>query len=149
MALSVRLAGHPVHPMLVHFPIVLWTGAVATDVSGWLSGYAEWWTLSFGCLALGNVIALAAMLAGFLDYASIPRPHPARDVAVSHMLAMSTAWLIFLVSLALRGFPPKAPGSLWVTAVAVGGWCVMAFGGWLGGQLVYRFGVGVNERRLA
>lgn len=145
MAMSIRVAGHPVHPMLVHFPIALWTGAVVADLGGWVAGHTVWWMISFGCQALGVLAALVAMLFGLLDYASIPRQHPAQDTAVFHMLAMGTAWVMFVVSIALRGLPPGQPPSIWATAAAVVGFATMAVGGWLGGQLVYHFGIGVRE----
>ena|SRR5437868_3345298 len=153
MARSLRLGGHPLHPLLVHFPIALWTVAVAADVAGWISGQALWWMISFGSQALGVLMATLAMLAGFLDYLTIARHDPAQDTAVRHMMAMSTAWLLFLVSLALRGVratdlsaAAAPPG--WATVAAIGGFLAMALGGWLGGQLVYRFGVGVRSSTL-
>lgn len=145
MAWSLRAGGHPVHPMLVHFPVAAWTVAVAADAAGWVTGQAAWWMISFGCQALGVLVAAVAMLAGFLDYAAIPRQHPAQDAAVSHMIAMSTAWLLFLVSLASRGLPAADPPPVWATVVAVAGFIAMALGGWFGGRLVYRFGVGVDK----
>ncbi|HEU4592439.1 MAG TPA: DUF2231 domain-containing protein [Steroidobacteraceae bacterium] len=144
-----RLAGHPLHPMLVHFPVALWTAGVALDVGGLATG-SEWvWPVSFGSYAAGIVSAVLAMLAGFLDLVTIAQGNPARDTAVFHMLAMSTAWLLFLVSLALRGFSLEAAPSAWAIAIAVAGFLVMVFGAWLGGQLVYRFGVGVAKHQDA
>ena len=142
-----RIAGHPVHPMLVHFPLVLWTGAVALDLGGLATGREWTWQLSFLCQALGLATAAIAILAGFLEFTSIARAHPARDTAVSHMLVMCTVWLLFLFSVALRGSAPATAPTVWATAVAVAAFLLMVFGGWLGGRLVYRFGIGVQARR--
>jgi uncharacterized membrane protein len=147
MAFRLRLGGHPVHPLLVHFPIALWTVAPGADLAGWIYGWEEAWLVSFGSQAVGIVIALLAMVAGFLDFAAIPRDEPAQGVAVSHLLAMSTAWLLFIVSLAMRGLPGTNSPSIWATVTALVAWAVMAFGGWLGGRLVYEFGIGVAGRR--
>ena len=147
MAFRLRLGGHPVHPLLVHFPVALWTVAAGADVAGWMYGWPEAWLVSFGSQAAGIVIALLAMVAGFLDFAAIPRGEPAQRVAVTHLLAMSTAWLLFIVSLAMRGLPAMNPPSIWATATALVAWAVMAFGGWLGGRLVYEFGIGVVDRK--
>lgn len=146
MAFRLRLGGHPVHPMLVHFPIALWTVAVALDAAGWISPSATFPVAAFGCLAAGVVLAAIAMLAGFLDFVAIPRGHEAQGVAVSHMLAMGTAWLLFLSSLALRGWPPAPSVSPWASGVAGVGFIALAAGGWLGGKLVYGFGIGVASR---
>ena len=146
MAFQLRLGGHPVHPLLVHFPVALWTVAAGADVAGWIYGWPEAWLVSFISQAVGIVMAGLAMVAGFFDFAGIPREEPAQGVAVSHLLAMSTAWLLFIVSIALRGLPATNPPSMWATVTAIVAWGVMAFGGWLGGRLVYEFGVGVAER---
>ena len=143
MSMRVRLAGHPLHPLLVHFPIALWSIAIVAELGGWAGRH--WWAVSFDCQALGAVAAIVAMAAGLADYAALPRPHPAGDTAVFHMLAMGGAWLLFVSSLALRGLPASETPPLIATAAAVAGFLVMAIGGRLGGRLVYRFGVGVSS----
>lgn len=141
-----RLAGHPIHPMLVHFPVALWTLGIAADAGGLIAGQAWWWQLGFGCQALGVLAATLAMVAGLLDYATLPRDHPAQNTAVAHMLVMGSAWLCFLASLALRGPPRGTPSPLMALVAAAVGFVAMAAGGWLGGRLVYRFAVGVEGR---
>lgn len=143
---GLRLGGHPVHPMLVHFPVASWTVAVGADAAGWLTRDVLWWQISFGSQALGALVAALAMLAGFVDYAALEREHPAQSTTVTHMLVMCTAWLSFLISLALRGLPGVEPPTPWASAAAAVGFVTMAFGGWVGGTLVYRFGVGMTER---
>jgi uncharacterized membrane protein len=130
--------------MLVHFPVALWTVSAAADVVGRLWHVPACWPISFGCQALGSALALAAIVFGVLDYASIARSHPSQDTAVRHLLAMSAAWLMWIASLALRGPAPGAAPPIWATGVALAAWVVMAYGGWLGGKLVYHFGVGVQ-----
>ena len=142
---ALRLGGHPIHPMLVHFPVALWTLAIVADSGGMVTGEAWWWQASFGCQALGVLAATVAMAAGLLDYATLARDHAAQATAVAHMLVMSTAWLAFLASLALRGLPDGAPPPLAAMLTAAVGFVAMAIGGWLGGRLVYRFAVGVGH----
>ncbi len=140
------VAGHPLHPLFVHFPIALWTIAIAAELGGWAAG-RNWWAVSFDCQALGVIVAIVAMAAGLADYAALPRTHPAGDTATFHMLAMGSAWLLFVSSLALRGLPAGTTPPPIATAAAVAGFLVMAIGGWFGGRLVYRFGVGVSSDR--
>lgn len=141
-----RLAGHPLHPMLVHFPVALWTLAIGADAGGLVAGHDGWWQAGFACQALGVLAALAAMVAGVLDYAALPRHHPAQDTAMAHMLVMGTAWICFLASLGLRGLPDGSTPPLPALVAAAAGFVAMACGGWLGGRLVYRFAVGVEVR---
>lgn len=137
------IAGHPIHPMVVHFPVALWTLAVAADAGGWIWRDPVFWTLSFYAQALGDLAGAAAIVTGWLEFMTILPASPAQDAAAGHMVMMCSAWLAFLVSLALRSFPPRAPTTIWPTAVAEAGWLAMAIGGWLGGKLVYRFGIGI------
>ena len=137
-----RLAGHPVHPMLVHFPIVFWSCALAADVAGVFAHASRAAELASATLALGGASGLLAMIAGIFDFVGLAKDSPARDPAVTHLMAMCSAWLIFLTALALHGFPPKPEISIVALATTVVGFVIMAFGGWLGGKLVYEFGVG-------
>jgi len=135
--------------MLVHFPIAFWSCAVVADVAsfcrpepfapGLVAGIA------FGALALGCISGLLAMIAGIVDFLDVPRDSPARDVSVTHLMAMSSAWLVFLVALALHGYPPTAPVTLAALIVSVAGFLAMAYGAWLGGKLVYEHAVGINK----
>ena len=140
-----RLLGHPVHPMLVHFPIVLWSCAVAADVVGLFTEGALAAELAVGTLALGCASGLLAMISGVLDFTDLPKDSPARDAAVLHLMAMCSAWLIFLLALALHGYPPKVPVSVGAQSATAAGFLCMAYGAWLGGKLVYEFGVGTTS----
>jgi uncharacterized membrane protein len=130
--------------MLVHFPIVFWSCAVAADVFGMFSHAELAAGVAFGTLALGCVSGLLAMIAGVLDFLDVPKDSPARDAAVMHLMAMCSAWLIFLVALALHGYPPTTPVPIAALIASATGFLAMAYGAWLGGKLVYEFGVGTT-----
>jgi uncharacterized membrane protein len=141
----VRLLGHPVHPMLVHFPIVFWSCALAADVADLFTEGTVAPEVTAATLALGCASGLLAMITGVVDFTELPKDSPARDSAVTHLMTMCTAWLIFLFALALHGIPPKVPVSIAAQAATAVGFAIMAFGGWLGGKLVYVFGVGTTS----
>jgi len=127
--------------MLVHFPIVFWTCAVVADVVGSVTQALLAAQLAAGSLALGCASGLLAMIAGAFDFIGLPQDSPARDAAVVHFMAMCSAWVFFLVALALHGYPPK-PANLAALLTTAAGFVIMAYGGWLGGKLVYEYGVG-------
>ena len=128
--------------MLVHFPIVFWSCAVTADVVGRFTHASLAAEVAFATLALGCVSGLLAMIAGVSDFVGLSRDSLARDTAVMHLVVMCSAWLIFLLALALRGFPPESPVSSVVLIANVIGFLAMACGARLGGKLVYEFGVG-------
>lgn len=145
--MSLHLFGHPIHPMLIHFPLALWMLAVPVDLLGRGTGVAAavWavpWLLSAGC-----VLALPAMLTGLLDFAQLGETPAVIRTAYLHLGAMSLAWLLFASSLLVRWEGPGwqfAAG--WVDlTLSLGGLIALSLGAWLGGELVYRHGVGVNQ----
>jgi uncharacterized membrane protein len=141
-----RVAGHPLHPMVVHFPLAFWTAAAVSDVSGWITERPLWWMASWACHIVGLGMGIIAAILGFIEYATSVKTEAARDTAVVHMLSMSTAWLLFLTSLGLRGLTPGVAPSVWASGAALAGFVAMIFGAWGGGQLVYRHGVGMRDR---
>jgi uncharacterized membrane protein len=132
---------HPLHPALVHFPIACWSLAVVADFASlWLGESA--WRWSGGLLAVGCVVALAAMLAGLMEFSRIPEGPAMRD-AYLHMTAMLVAFSFFAARLLLRvdHLQPQPPDALSLL-LDVGGFLALLIGGWLGSRLVYGHGVG-------
>jgi uncharacterized membrane protein len=145
-----RLWGHPIHPMLVHFPIAFWTVAAAAYVAGAAGmGEAAFAIAKFSNVA-GLITAIFAMTAGLLELRTIDSRSEAMQVATWHMMVMATVWVCFLLALVL----PISAGTAMdqSTAQLVGvfsagtGFLLMSVGGWLGGRLVYEFGIGVKSR---
>lgn len=132
---------HPLHPALVHFPLALWTVSAGTDAVALLTGDRAWWTLSHHALAAGLAFGLLALLAGMAEAMLRPLPRPALRTLLIHAGCMSAAFLAFLVSLALRRTAPPPPAALVASAA---GLLTLLAGGWHGGTLVYRFGIGVR-----
>src|ERR1700683_2376102 len=71
MASPASIKKHPVHPMLVGFPIGLWVFALVCDVVRAAGGNAVWQTVAIYCIAAGIVGALVAAVPGLIDYFSI------------------------------------------------------------------------------
>ena len=118
--------------------------AFAADEHG-LPGAAMslWWALPFA----GLLLSMLAMLAGLLELRSIDSSSDAMRVATWHVMIMATVWVCFLSALLLSvstGFD-QATASLGEAACAVAGFVLMAVGGWLGGRLVYEFGIAVQK----
>jgi uncharacterized membrane protein len=139
-----RIAGHPVHPALVHFPVALWSVTWAWDLLGVCTGSAVWWQTAFWCLAAGTIMALPAAAAGAMELAALEKGHPAESVALRHMLLMGTAFAVYVGELVVRAGPHvpegwRLYGALTLSSV---GLALLAAGGWYGGRLVYQYGVG-------
>ncbi len=140
---GLRVLGHPLHPALVHFPIALWTASLAADGAMIATGAAFWGAAAWWSLVAGLAMAALAATVGFVDYSLLAPKHPAFRTATAHMLAMSLSAVFFFVSAMLRGGPDAVAGSGALVCSGLGFFSLMV-GGWLGGTLVYRFGIAVK-----
>jgi uncharacterized membrane protein len=143
-----RLWGHPIHPMLVHFPVAFWTVAAVAYIAA-AAGVEDAATLAKFSNGAGLAVAMLAMIAGFMELPSIAGD--AKGVAILHMTAMAAAWLCFVLALVTASSAganlDKPTAQLVGVASASVGFLLMGVGGWLGGRLVYEFGIGVAARK--
>jgi uncharacterized membrane protein len=145
MERGIRLLGHPIHPKLVVLPLGLLSGAVVFDLLYLVSGSTDFAIVAFWTIVGGLVGGAAAALTGLLDY--LPMPHHARGrrLALLHGLGNVVVLALFLASLVLRiGRIEYAPDAL-PLVLALAGAAMSVVTAWLGGELVYRLGVGVDR----
>ena len=143
MKARARLLGHPVHQMLIVFPLGLLATAVVFDLIALVSGNAGWWLVSYWTMAAGIIGALVAAPFGFVDWLSIPRNTRARRIGLMHGLGNGVVALLFLASWLLRSQGGEAPALALVLSFAAAALSLLT--AWLGGELVARLGVGVYE----
>jgi uncharacterized membrane protein len=143
MASPVRVAGHPLHPILVAFPIALWVFSLVADLVHASGGSPIWNDLAFYTMAGGLVGALLAALPGFLDYRTL-RERDTRRLGATHMAINLVVVALYALNLWLRtGSPAGAVLPVVLSVVGVG---LLLVSGWLGGEMVYGHGVGFERR---
>ena len=147
---GLRLGGHPLHPALVHFPIVGWALAPVFSGISVVTQDPAWWRYSWWSLAGGALMALPAMLAGFMDLMAIPVEHPGQAVAQRHMLLMGSAWSMSVLTLVMCPLHAAVQtGSPWLGfSLSLAGFVLLAAGGYAGARLVYDFGIGQSGKPL-
>jgi uncharacterized membrane protein len=144
MEARAKLFGHPVHQMLIVLPLGSLTAAVLFDLGHVLSGGEQWAPVSFWMIALGVASGLLAAVFGFADWTKIPRGTRAKRVGAMHGIGNVIVVTLFAASWLLRSGEPADPGMLaLVLSFAGGGLSLLT--GWLGGELVGRLGVGVDD----
>ena len=145
MESKAKLLGHPIHPMLVMFPIVLFSVAVLFDALYLATATEEFARFAFWAISIGLVIGLGAAVFGLIDWLGIRPGSRAKRIGAWHGIGNAVVVLLFAVSWATRlGDLEYAPGILpfVVGLVGVGIALVTA---WLGGELVYRLRIGVDD----
>lgn len=145
MASKASIGGHPIHPMLIAFPIGLWSTSFAADLVFYFWRGSTLMVISKFLLAAGCLGALAAAVPGIVDWLSI-KDAQVKRIANWHARLNIIAVIVFGLSLYLR----MRIGSHWVNyhlripfLFSLLGMILISISGWLGGELAYKHGVGV------
>jgi uncharacterized membrane protein len=137
-----KLFGHAIHPILIVYPLGLLSAAVIFDVIYLATANTTWSTVSFWMIAAGIVGGLLAAVFGLIDYLNIPRGTRASRIGLLHGLTNLGVMILFIASWLLRRDTPDVPPTA-ALALSFIGVAAALLGGWLGGELVERLGVGV------
>jgi uncharacterized membrane protein len=140
-----KFLGHPVHPMLIVFPLGLFITAVIFDALYIWRQQPVFSTAAYWNIAGGIVGGLLAAVFGLIDWLAIPGGTRAKRIGLLHGGSNVVVVLIFFVVWMNRGndlgmAPTNNVFALELVALLIG-----AFAGWLGGELVDRLGVGVDD----
>ena len=142
-----RLFGHPIHPILVAFPIALLALTPLWDLLAWAHVMSDGPTLAYWSELAGLVGGGLAVITGFIDFARIPQSDAsAAKAALTHGGLALGMLSLFGIAFALRGARSGAPSVL-VLALEVAGALCLAVAGWFGGHLVFKYRVGVDASR--
>lgn len=144
MESRVKFAGHPVHPMLIVFPLGLLATAVIFDIIYLVSGSPQWTLVAYYMIGAGLIGGLAAAVFGWLDWFAIPGGTRAKRIGLWHGAGNVAVLALFILSWILRRDSPVEPPTGAIVAGLLG--VVLALlTSWLGGELVDRMGVGVDD----
>jgi len=149
MASPASIGGHPIHPMIIPFPIALWVFSLVADVIYLWRGNPVWRDYIAFYTLLGGIIGAAlAAVPGFVDWLSIKDSEVVK-IANWHARLNVIALLIFGASFYLRtsGGSEMVSGSHTIPfGLSVLGAILISISGWLGGELVFKHGVAVDLR---
>jgi uncharacterized membrane protein len=138
---TAQIAGHPIHPMLVPFPIVCFVGTLVTDIAYWCTAQMMWADFSAWLLVIGMIMGGLAAIAGLTDFLS-NRLIRAQQPAWPHMLGNIVALFVAMLNTLVHtrdAWTSVVPTGLILSVITV---LILAVTGWLGWSMVYRHGVG-------
>jgi uncharacterized membrane protein len=139
-----KLAGHPAHPILVAFPLGLLGTASIFDGIQRATGNEDWSEAAHYMMGAGLISGAAAAVPGLIDYLAIPEQTRAKQVGLLHALGNVAFLGLFAASWAMRRENPGRPSGS-ALALSFAGVALSVVTGWLGGELVDRLGVGVDD----
>ena len=145
---TAKIAGHPIHPMLIPFPIAFFVSTLVCDVVFWRTGTIAWATAGPWLLGAGLVMAALAAIAGLADVLGEARIRALND-AWWHAGGNVTVVVLELYNWYARiseGAAAIVPKGLVLSLICV---CILLFTGWKGWEMVYRHRVGVAEEPAA
>lgn len=145
MESRVKLLGHPIHPMLVVLPLGLFTGGVVFDVLALWRESAVLNAVGYWNIAGGIVGGLLAAVFGLIDWLAIPSGTRAKRIGLIHGGTNVITVGLFALAWLLRGNPQFALPTTGIFAVEILALALGLVGGWLGGELVDRLAVGVDD----
>lgn len=140
-----KLLGHPVHQMLIPIPAGLFIVGAVLDVVDVFADAAWIPTVTFWNLAIGIVSALVAAIFGTIDFLKIPHGTRARRVGTAHGIGNVAAVALFAIALILRSDQPGYAVTSAALTLEVIAFAMLGVTAWLGGELVDRLGVGVDD----
>jgi len=139
-----KLLGHPIHTALIVFPLGLLGMAVIFDLLALAMGQGYWAEIALWMMVAGVVTGLIAAPFGLVDWLAIPARTRAKRIGALHGIGNVIVLLLFAASAWMRWDVPQSPAVFAVTLSLLG--LILALvTGWLGGELVDRLGVGVDD----
>jgi uncharacterized membrane protein len=145
MESNVKALGHPVHPMLVVFPLGLLATAVVFDILGLITDNGDFAIAAAYAIAAGVIGGLLAAVFGLLDWLSVPTGTRARRIGLWHGAGNVVVVLLFAISWLIRAGADAWDPNAAALVLGFVGLAVAGVTGWLGGELVDRLGVGVDD----
>jgi uncharacterized membrane protein len=142
---TAQIAGHPIHPMLIPFPIAFLVATFVSDLIFWRTGNPAWSTASFYLLGAALVMAALAAIAGPTDFLGDER---IRDLSAvwHHMVGNVVAVLLSAWNWYRRfaaGEDAILPTGLIISLLVV---LILLYTGWRGWEMVYKHHVAVSDR---
>jgi uncharacterized membrane protein len=144
---KVKIAGHPVHPMLVAFPVAFYTAALVCYIVYDSNGYAFWFKVAVVANIAGVAMAALAAIPGFIDWLNIPSDSRAKKTGLFHLLCNVLALVCYgIVALVVYKKWDDATPTLGMAIPLTGlGFILTMVAGFLGWTLVQKHHVGVDE----
>lgn len=143
---KIKILGHPIHPMLIAFPVAFYTGSLASFIAFNSNQEIFWFKVGYVANVAGVIMAIVAAIPGFIDWLYIPSDTKAKKTGVFHLICNVAALLLFAINVWMlrekwTDTNPSIGTALILTAT---GFVLTIIAGFLGWTLVQKHHVGVD-----
>lgn len=139
---TAAIGRHPIHPMLVPFPIACFVGTLLCDIAYWRTAEMMWSDFAAWLVSAGVILGFLAAIAGAIDFFANPLVR-AQPPAWPHVIGNAIVLILAILNMLVHthdAWTSVVPWGLALSALMV---LILMFTAWLGGSMVYRYGVGV------
>lgn len=145
MKSKVNIKSHPLHPILIPFPIAFFTGTLLCHIAGWLMNKPDLLRTAYYLNVAGIGFALLAAIPGFIDFLyTVPPKSSGKKRAAQHGITNVIMLVCFIIAFFYRR--NETSNHYFLASLEIIGVSLMIIAGWMGGTLVYRNQIGVDIR---
>jgi uncharacterized membrane protein len=144
MESRLKVLGHPLHPVLIVFPLGLLVTSILFDIIHLISGNGYFSEIAFWMLSAGLIGGLIAGAAGLVDYTAIPAGTRAQTIGKYHAIGNIFVLTFFAIAWVLRVYAPLQHPPIFALLLSLLGFLLSGATAWLGGEMVDRLGIGVD-----
>ena len=138
-----KVAGHPLHPILIALPLGLLMTSLIFDFRAKKRLDSTDGKIARALIGCGVLSGLVAAIPGFIDWLNVPDNSRAKTIGLWHGSGNVLALTLFALSWKKRR-PNETQPDTSAVALSVLGSAILGVTGWLGGEMVYRLGIGVD-----
>ena len=145
MKSKASIGSHPLHPILVSFPIAFLIGTFISDLIGNISENESFWHTGYYLEIAGLIMGVIAAIPGLIDLIfTVPPDSSAKKRGIKHALVNVSHLILFFIALMIR--MNNNPNAILILILEAIGVVLIFIAGWLGGTLIYRNQIAVDPR---
>jgi uncharacterized membrane protein len=158
MKSNVTIANHPLHPILVLLPAGAWLTSIVLDIVFMATKTSFWFTASMWVMTIGIVGALVAATDGFYDLFTLPMTNEPKSIGLEHMALNLLITVLYVINVAAvrsplllsatRSAMIPAGTAAWGFILNLVAVILLGISGWLGGEMVYRYGIAIPKETI-
>ena len=144
---KVKIAGHPVHPMLVSFPVAFYAASLVCFIVYNSNGDPFWFKVAIVANIAGVVMAAVAAIPGFIDWLFIPSGSKPKKTGLLHMVCNVGALALYTINWWLQcdQWKESVPTIDYAIPLTAAGFFLTLMAGFLGWKMVQKHHVGVDD----